>query len=157
MRSRKRDLSILVSVVIAVAALLPLLTFVWPLWHYYFEAPQYPEGLAMQIWSSKLTGRVDLINGLNHYVGFMHLDAKDFWELQVLPVLIVAVSAFGLVAAAIGRKLVFHAWLAFYGVFAVLGMSDFYRWLYQFGHTVDPKAAITMEGYTPRCSARASS
>jgi len=28
-------------------------------------------------------------------------------------------------------------------------MSDFARWLYQFGHTVDPKAAITMEGYTP--------
>lgn len=149
MRSRKRDLSILVSVVIAVAAILPLLTFVWPLWHYYFEAPQYPEGLAMQIWSSKLTGRVDLINGLNHYVGFMHLDAKDFWELQVLPILIVAVSAFGLVAATLGRKLVFHAWLAFYGVFAVLGMSDFYSWLYRFGHTVDPKAAITMDGYTP--------
>lgn len=149
MRSRRRDLPILVSVVIAVAALLPLLTFVWPLWHYFFEAPQYPEGLAMQIWSSKLTGRVDLINGLNHYVGFMHLDAKDFWELQVLPILIAAVSVTGIVAAVLGRKRVFHAWLAFYGVFAVLGMTDFYRWLYKFGHTVDPKAAITMDGYTP--------
>ncbi len=149
MRSRKRDLSWPVSVVIAIAALVPLLTFVWPLWHYYFEAPQYPEGLAMQIWSSKLTGRVDLINGLNHYVGFMHLDAADFWELNVLPILIVLVSAFGLVAAVVGRKRLFHAWLWFYGIFAVLGMSDFARWLYKFGHTVDPKAAITMDGYTP--------
>ncbi|HRN18528.1 MAG TPA: nitrous oxide reductase accessory protein NosL [Trueperaceae bacterium] len=149
MRSRKRDLSWPVSVVIALAALAPLLTFVWPLWHYYFEAPQYPEGLAMQIWSSKLTGRVDLINGLNHYVGFMHLDAADFWELRVLPILIVLVSAFGLVAAVVGRKRLFQAWLWFYGIFAVLGMSDFARWLYKFGHTVDPKAAITMDGYTP--------
>jgi len=122
---------------------------VWPLWHYYFEAPQYPEGLAMQIWANKLTGRVDLINGLNHYVGFMHLDPADFWELKVLPILIVLVSLTGIVAAVVGRKRLFQAWLWFYGVFAALGMSDFARWLYQFGHTVDPKAAITMEGYTP--------
>lgn len=149
MRSRTRELAWPLSALIALAALLPLLTFVWPLWHYYFEAPQYPEGLAMQIWANKLTGRVDLINGLNHYVGFMHLDAADFWELKVLPILIVLVSLTGIVAAVVGRKRLFQAWLWFYGVFAALGMSDFARWLYQFGHTVDPKAAITMEGYTP--------
>ncbi len=149
MRSRTRELAWPLSALIALAALIPLLTFVWPLWHYYFEAPQYPEGLAMQIWASKLTGRVDLINGLNHYVGFMHLDAADFWELKVLPILIVLVSLTGVVAAIVGRKRLLQAWLWFYGVFAVLGMADFARWLYQFGHTVDPKAAITMEGYTP--------
>lgn len=149
MRSRTRELAWPLSALIALAALLPLLTFVWPLWHYYFEAPQYPEGLAMQIWANKLTGRVDLINGLNHYVGFMHLDPADFWELKVLPILIVLVSLTGIVAAIVGRKRLFQAWLWFYGVFAALGMSDFARWLYQFGHTVDPKAAITMEGYTP--------
>ena len=149
MRSRTRELAWPLSALIALAALIPLLTFVWPLWHYYFEAPQYPEGLAMQIWASKLTGRVDLINGLNHYVGFMHLDPADFWELKVLPILIVLVSLTGIVAAIVGRKRLFQAWLWFYGVFAALGMSDFARWLYQFGHTVDPKAAITMEGYTP--------
>ncbi|HET9027690.1 MAG TPA: nitrous oxide reductase accessory protein NosL [Trueperaceae bacterium] len=149
MRSRTRELAWPLSALIALAALIPLLTFVWPLWHYYFEAPQYPEGLAMQIWANKLTGRVDLINGLNHYVGFMHLDPADFWELKVLPILIVLVSLTGIVAAIVGRKRLFQAWLWFYGVFAALGMSDFARWLYQFGHTVDPKAAITMEGYTP--------
>jgi len=136
-------------VLVAVAALLPLLTFVWPLWHYYFEAPQYPEGLAMQIWTSKLTGRVDLINGLNHYVGFMQLRAEDFWELRVLPVAVVVVSASGLLAAALGRRRWFRAWLVGYGAFAVLGMADFVRWLWKFGHTIDPRAAITMEGYTP--------
>lgn len=149
MRARGRQLPWPVSVVIGIAALVPLLTFVWPLWHYYFEAPQYPEGLAMQIWASKLTGRVDLINGLNHYVGFMHLDAADFWELKVLPILIVLVAVTGVFAAIMGRRRIFHAWLWFYGTFAVLGMTDFARWLYKFGHTVDPKAAITMEGYTP--------
>lgn len=149
MSSRGRDLPWLVSALLALAALVPLLTFAFPLWHYFFEAPQYPEGLAMQIWTSKLTGRVDLINGLNHYVGFMHLDPADFWELKVLPILVVAVAVTGLIAAAAGRRRLYQAWLWFYGLFALLGMTDFGRWLYQFGHTVDPKAAITMEGYTP--------
>lgn len=134
---------------IAIAALLPLGTFFRPLWHYFFEAPQYPEGLAMQIWSYQLTGRVDLINGLNHYVGFMKLDAADFWELKVLPILVVLVVLGGLFVVIRGRKRLFDIWLAGYGLFAVLGMTDFYRWLYKFGHTVDPRAAITMEGYTP--------
>ena len=149
MEPRQGRLSWLARGLIAVAALLPLLTFVWPLWHYFFEAPQYPEGLAMQIWSHKLTGRVDLINGLNHYVGFMQLHAEDFWELRVLPIAIVLVSAAGLLAAALGRLRWFTAWLIGYGAFAVLGMADFFRWLWQFGHTIDPMAAITMEGYTP--------
>ncbi|MBX3142187.1 MAG: nitrous oxide reductase accessory protein NosL [Trueperaceae bacterium] len=134
---------------ITIAALLPIGTFFRPLWHYFFEAPQYPEGLAMQIWSYQLTGRVDLINGLNHYVGFMKLDAADFWELKVLPVLVVLVVLGGLFVVIRGRKRPFDIWLAGYGLFAVLGMTDFYRWLHKFGHTVDPRAAITMEGYTP--------
>lgn len=149
MTPRQGRLSWLTRGLIAVAALLPLLTFVWPLWHYFFEAPQYPEGLAMQIWSHKLTGRVDLINGLNHYVGFMQLHAEDFWELRVLPIAIVLVSSTGLLVAALGRLRWFKAWLIGYGAFAVLGMADFFRWLWKFGHTIDPMAAITMEGYTP--------
>lgn len=149
MTPRPSRLAWAVRALVALAALIPLLTFVFPLWHYYFEAPQYPEGLAMQIWSSKLTGRVDLINGLNHYVGFMHLDAADFWELKVLPVLVIATAVGGLVAAAVGTLKALRWWLLGYGVFAVLGMADFYGWLYRFGHTVDPMAAIEMEGYTP--------
>ena len=31
----------------------------------------------MEIWSFKLGGRVDLINGLNHYVGFMELNPRS--------------------------------------------------------------------------------
>ena len=149
MRPREGRLSRLARGLVAVAALLPLLTFVWPLWHYRFEAPQYPEGLAMQIWTSRLTGRVDLINQLNHYVGFMQLDAAEFWELRVLPVAVVVVSAAGLLVAARGLRRWLTAWLVGYGAIAVAGMADFFRWLWRFGHTIDPRAAITMEGYTP--------
>ncbi|HQE13220.1 MAG TPA: hypothetical protein PLQ78_10750, partial [Flavipsychrobacter sp.] len=52
---------------IAAAALVVSL-FV-PLWSIYLDAPQYPEGLSLQIWANKIAGDVDIINGLNHYIG----------------------------------------------------------------------------------------
>lgn len=149
MAAKIRKLSWPVRILIAIAALLPLLTFMYPLWHYIFDAPQYPEGLAMDIWTFKLAGRVDLINGLNHYVGFMTLKPEEFWELRVLPVAVVLVTLLGLATAVIGRLRWFQGWLGFYGLFAVLGFADFYAWLYRFGNTVDPRAAIQIEGYTP--------
>lgn len=149
MTAGKRKLGWLARGLIALAAVIPLLTFAYPLWTYAFDAPQYPEGLGMEIWVHKLGGRVDLINALNHYVGFMRLEAADFWELRVLPAMVILTVAGGLLAAAVGSVRAVRWWLIWYGLFAVLGMSDFYRWLYKFGNTIDPMAAITMEGYTP--------
>lgn len=138
-----------VRVLIVVAALVPLATFNYPLWHYDFEAPQYPEGLSMSIWSYQLGGRVDLINGLNHYVGFMALHEEDFIEFKILPVAIVLVTITGLAVAVIGTFKALTIWLVGYGLFGAIAFADFYRWLYTFGTTVDPRAAISIEGYTP--------
>lgn len=149
MAARIKRISWPVRLLILVAALLPLLTFMYPLWHYLFDAPQYPEGLEMEIWSFKLGGRVDLINGLNHYVGFMELNPEEFWELRVLPILISLVTLGGLAAVITGRVRVFQGWLIFYGAFAIAGFTDFFLWLWRFGHSVDPRAAIQIDGYTP--------
>lgn len=149
MAARIKKISWPIRLLIVVAALLPLLTFLFPLWHYLFDAPQYPEGLEMEIWSYQLGGRVDLINGLNHYVGFMELHPEDFWELRVLPIVISLVTLGGLAAAISGRLRAFQAWLIFYGAFAVSGFTVFFLWLWRFGNTVDPRAAIQIEGYTP--------
>src|SRR5690606_34121034 len=75
--------------------------------------------------------------------------AADCWDPRVLPAMVIITAAGGLLAAAMGTIRAARWWLVWYGLFAVLGMSDFYRWLYKFGNTVDPRAAITMEGYTP--------
>ena len=134
---------------VALAALLPVLSYFFPLWHYYFEAPQYPEGLSMSIWSYQLGGRVDLINGLNHYVGFMHLEAADFYEFRILPVLIGLVVLGGLWVVIRWTRRALAFWIAGFTLFGVAAFVDFYRWLYTFGHTIDPKAIIDIEGYTP--------
>lgn len=149
MTSEKNRLGWPVRLMVAVASLVTLLSFFFPLWHYYFEAPQYPEGLAMSIWSYKLGGQVDLINGLNHYVGFMHLDAADFLEFKVLPALIALTALGGLWAAFRGTLRALATWIVGFALFGVVALADFYRWLYTFGNTIDPKAIIDIEGYTP--------
>lgn len=145
----QRKLSVLARVLITLAALATLSSFFFPLWHYYFEAPQYPEGLAMSIWSYRLGGKVDLINGLNHYVGFMQLNANDFIEFKIFPVVIALLGVTGLAVAVLASFRGLRYWLIGYGIFGIAALIDFYRWLYKFGHTIDPQAIIDVEGYTP--------
>ena len=62
---------------------------VLPIWRIELNAPQYPEGLDLQIYANKLGGNVDIINGLNHYIGMRTLHKEDFTEFSVLPFCIV--------------------------------------------------------------------
>jgi hypothetical protein len=61
-------------ILVGIGSLLLLITFFVPLWQIMLWAPQYPEGLSMKIWHNNLSGNVDIINGLNHYIGM-----KQYW------------------------------------------------------------------------------
>lgn len=113
-----------------------------PLWSIELTAPQYPEGLELKIYASKLGGSVDIVNGLNHYIGMRTLHEKDFPEFAVLPYIIATLVFFGLIAFLYKRRWFFLAWVAFYMVFAITAMIDFYRWEYNYGHNLDPTAPI---------------
>lgn len=52
-----------------------------PIWRIELDAPQYPEGLGLQIHANGLKGNVDIINGLNHYIGMKTLHNEDFLSL----------------------------------------------------------------------------
>jgi len=102
----------------------------------------------MNIWLNKLTGEVDIINGLNHYIGMKHIKPEMFPEFSYLVYVVAFFILFGLVVAIIGkRKLLFS-----YFILTVLGgiaaMVDFYKWGYDYGHNLDPKAAIQIPGLT---------
>ena len=49
-----------------------------PIWRIELNAPQYPEGLSMSIYANRIGGNVDIINGLNHYIGMRTIHDKDF-------------------------------------------------------------------------------
>jgi copper chaperone NosL len=113
-----------------------------PLWEIRLWAPQYPEGLAMQIWHNALSGDVDVINGLNHYIGMRHIKVEMFPEFSFLRYVIGAFITFGLFVASQGTI----RWLKIYVVCIILAgivaLADFYRWGYDYGHNLDTTAPI---------------
>lgn len=130
--------------VVCSAALSMLLLL--PIWRIELTAPQYPEGLVLEIYAHRLGGDVEVVNGLNHYIGMRTLHEKDFVEFQVLPYIVGCLIIFGLLSAVVNRKWFFYVWVVCVGLFAAVAMIDFYRWEYNYGHNLDPAAPIQVPG-----------
>ena len=95
-------------VLVALAALLVVVSLFVPLWHMTFVAQQYPEGLDLWIYSHDLIGGDDgndltEINVLNHYIGMSELHPSDFSELKWLPLVIGLIIVLTFRSAAIGN------------------------------------------------------
>lgn len=117
-----------------------------PIWRIELSAPQYPEGLVLRIFAGKIGGNVDIINGLNHYIGMKTLHSSDFIEFTLLPYIIsFFAAAFILVAVLNKRQLVNILFFGFVA-FGVIAMVDFWRWEYNYGHNLNPDAAIIVPG-----------
>ncbi len=118
----------------------------FPIWRIELDAPQYPEGLELLIFSKGLAGDVAIINGLNHYIGMKTLHTEDFMEFTVLPYLIVFFALAFIAAGAWGKRAGGYSVVALFIVFGVLAMVDFWKWEYDYGHNLDPAAAIKVPG-----------
>jgi len=135
-------------ILIAVAALALIVTNFVPLWTIELSAPQYPEGLMMEIWTFKLGGDVDVVNGLNHYIGMKTMHTEDFIEFTILPYLIWFTILFGLTTAALSKRKLLYVYACWVVVFGVVAMADFYKWEYDYGHHLNPNAPIQVPGMT---------
>ncbi|MDP3682174.1 MAG: nitrous oxide reductase accessory protein NosL [Flavobacterium sp.] len=130
---------------LVVMALLVSSVFV-PMWRIELSAPQYPEGLVLLLHADKIAGDVDIINGLNHYIGMKTLHKEDFIEFTVLPYIIVFFALCALAVAVIAMKKGLYALFISFILFGILAGVDFYRWNYEYGHNLDPNAAIQVPG-----------
>ena len=135
-----------VRMLLALAALGLVTSYVAPLWHIALKAPQYPEGLGMYIWSSKITGELRSINGLNHYIGMKQIHPEAIPELRLMPQIVAGLVVLGLMAAAWGRRAGLYAWTTLLLIGSLVGLADFWRWGYDYGHDLDPEAAIRIPG-----------
>jgi copper chaperone NosL len=129
-----------------IAAVLLLVSLWVPIWRIELMAPQYPGGLVLQIGAKGLSGDVDVVNGLNHYIGMRTLHTEDFFEFTILPYLIGTIALFGFLSVVINRKWFFFTWSIILGLFCVAALVDFYIWEYNYGHNLDPTAPIRVEG-----------
>ena len=133
-------------VLLALASGLLLLALPLPLWRVTLIAPQYPEGLGMVIDAHTVRGASehDLgnINKLNHYIGMKAIDPSAIPELRVMPWVIVGLALFAAIAALVGKRGIAIAWLASFAVLGVVGLWDFWKWEYTYGHDLDLAHAI---------------
>lgn len=144
MKNDKLKVWIRVMVIICGLALMAVL-FV-PMWKIDLVAPQYPEGLILLIYPNKLGGNVDIINGLNHYIGMKTLHTEDFIEFTLLPYIIGFFAFLFIVTGIVARRKLLYLLTVLFVSFGVIAMYDFWRWEYNYGHNLDPNAAIIVPG-----------
>ncbi len=145
---RHRKLSSASRIIIAIAALGLIATYYMPLWNISMVAPQYPEGLNMWIWLDRITGEVDVINGLNHYIGMKHISEEMFPEFDFMIYIVAAFILFGLIVAITGSRKLLLAYLVFSVIAGIAALVDYYIWGYNYGHNLDPKAPIQIPNFS---------
>lgn len=119
-----------------------------PVWDISLEAPQYPEGLGFQIWLDRISGDLNTVNGLNHYIGMKKIEPGSMVEMKVMPYILALLIISGIAVSAAGRKKLLYIWIIFFLLLGIAGGADFWKWEYEYGHDLDPTAAIKVPGMT---------
>ena len=133
-------------VILAIASLSLIATYFLPIWRIDLFAPQYPEGLMMNIWLNDIKGEIDIINGLNHYIGMRKISVAMFPEFQFLGYIVAFYILLGIAVAVIGKRKILFWYLVFTAFGGLFALYDYYRWGYEYGHNLDPTAAIKVPG-----------
>lgn len=139
-------LSVASRILVAFASGALIAVFFLPAWRIDLFAPQYPEGLTMNIWINGLSGDVDVINGLNHYIGMEKISEKMFPEFSFLPYVVGFFMLLGMIVAVTGNRKFLLAYLGLTVLGGALAMYDFYQWGYKYGHNLDQTAPIQIPG-----------
>jgi hypothetical protein len=117
-------------------------------------APQYQEGLRLDIYSYKLVGGHDNqdvkeINVLNHYIGMKDLMTEDFTEFKWLPFVIGILGLLFLRAAVLGKVSHVVDVLVLFIYFGAFALWSFAYKMYWYGHNLDPHAPVRVDPFTP--------
>jgi len=153
-RFMAEPIGLVARLMLLAAALLLVATYFFPLWNLTMFAPQYPDGLRLDIYSYVLVGGnhgqdVKEVNVLNHYIGMQDLVNESFSEFKWMPfviggigLLILRAAVHGTVVALVDVTMVF----IYFGGFSLWSFG--YK-LYQYGHNLAPTAAVKVPGFMP--------
>ncbi|MFN8095244.1 MAG: hypothetical protein U0599_24030 [Vicinamibacteria bacterium] len=141
-----------VALVVAFLCLVP--TYLAPLYNMTMFAPQYQDGLRLDIYSYKLEGGnrgqdVKEINVLNHYIGMKDLVTEDFTEFKWLPFVVGIFGLLFLRAAVLGKTSHLVDVTVLYVYFGAFALWSFAYKMYSYGHSLDPHAAVRVAPFMP--------
>ncbi len=140
-RRRRLDFA-LPTVLLLAASCALLLALFQPVWRMTLYAPQYPGGLQVRAYLDHLTGDVEEIDRLNHYIGMRPLDEAAELEREVGGYAIVGLALLLASAALVHTK--WAALLAFPAFsFPFVFLADLAYWLRNFGTNLDPRAPLS--------------
>lgn len=133
---------LLPTALLIAAGVLLVGSYFLPYWHMTLHAPQYPRGLHVSAFLNRLTGDVQEIDGLNHYIGMRPLNDAAQLERQTSAMLVGVVALLVL-----GAVFIHSRWAALLAAPALLFpagfLLDLQFWLAHFGTSLDPKAALS--------------
>jgi hypothetical protein len=141
-------------ILLLAATVLLLLGGILPLWRISLVAPQYAEGLTLDMYSYQIVAGnkgQDLaeINTLNHYIGMKPIAQTDFLEMKVLPFAIGVFALLALRSVVIGRIVTLVDLSVLFLYFGVFSLGSFAYRLYTYGHQLDPRAPMKIAPFMP--------
>ncbi len=141
---------LLPTLLLVLAGVLLLVSCTKPYWSMTLFAPQYPKGLTVTAYLTHLTGDVQEIDGLNHYIGMAPLEKGGQFERST------AIGMIIVLACLLGAAILVHTrWAALLAlpalIFPLLFLADLQFWLYHFGNHLDKHAALSsaIKPFTP--------
>lgn len=134
---------------------IPLICAIFlPLWQISMTAPQYLEGLYLDVYAYKLVGgnngqHIREINTLNHYIGMHAIDEAAAADLDWIPFALGAMVLMTLRVAAAGSIKDLMDLVVVTGYFSAFAFGRFVYRLWVFGHTLAPDAPVKIKGFMP--------
>ena len=136
------------------AAVLLAASLMAPLWNLTMFAPQYPDGLRMDIYAHTLQGGrngqdVKEINVLNHYIGMHDLSNEDFTEFKWMPFALGVLALIALRSAVHGTMASLVDSFVLFAYFGAFSLWSFAHKLFVYGHNLAPGAPVKVAPFTP--------
>lgn len=139
---------------LVVSAALLAVTLTLPLWNLTMFAPQYPDGLRMDIYTHQLQGGnkgqdIREINVLNHYIGMRDLSNEDFTEFKWMPFALGILALLMLRSAVHGSMASLVDAVVLFVYFGAFSLWSFAYKMYMYGHELAPGAPVKVPPFTP--------
>ena len=131
-----------------------VLTFTAPLWRIELHAPQYPQGLTLDIYAYTVEGgnhgqHLSEINTLNHYIGMHKIDRAELSDLDWIPFALGAIALLALRCAVIGKVRDLIDVMVVMSYVTVFALGRYAYKMYVFGHNLNPDAPVKVAPFTP--------
>ena len=134
----------------AVAVGLFVAAFTQDWWQIWLFAPQYPQGLHMEIRLTGVGGDAHEIDMLNHYIGMAHLFDAAPIERQIAGYAVAFIGLATLALTLLAGKRGHWALLAA-GLALPLGfIVDSFAWMWWYGNHLDRRAPLNIPAFTPQ-------